>query len=404
MRTFIIIGGHFRNKGAQAMLYAVIQEIKKRFANPQIWAFVGSPIKEKNLKFNHLTWDNRLIKRLLLGKLKFLTKPSQNSINENQIEKILKKADIILDISGFALSSQFGARSSINYLCRIALAKKYNCEMVILPQSFGPFNYESFFDKVKIYTLMKWYLKYPKKIYAREEQGYQDLAKFTSKNLEKSLDIVLLTEKPKPEIFMDCTYKKNVIKVIKKSVAIIPNSKLIEWNLNNDIFNLYTLIINELLINGYNIYILRHSYEDLEFCRDIYKYANRPSQVTVLEGDYDCITLCDIISQMEFVVASRYHSLVHAYKSNVPAIVIGWAEKYKELMNYFNQNEYFFDIRTNINSNEIINSIKKMINFSAEESKTIFSSKRDILDKNNSLSITFDNMRSQYISTDVNHT
>ena len=61
----------------------------------------------------------------------------------------------------------------------------------------------------------------------------------------------------------------------------------------------------------------------------------------------------------EFVICSRYHGIVHAYRNYVPCIALGWAVKYKELAENVEQAEYSFDITDSTCTSEII--IKKMI-------------------------------------------
>ena len=51
-----------------------------------------------------------------------------------------------------------------------------------------------------------------------------------------------------------------------------------------------------------------------------------------------------MVRQFDFIIASRFHSIVHAYKEGVPAIIFGWATKYQELAGHFDQSKFVFDI------------------------------------------------------------
>ena len=384
MKVFVITGGHFENKGAQAMLLAVVEELRFRYPNSEIWAFTHLPIKQKGLVFNHLPWDGRVKLRLFLGKFKWLIHSSSNKESEEKIINILSNADMVFDVSGFELSSQCGYYVSFIYLMRIAVMKKFKCKIILLPQSFGPFSYKNIFFKSILLTLMKWYLRYPKKIFAREEQGYNDIKKYTVNNLNKSVDIVLQSKDLPRKMFFqtDVDYMKN-INIVKNSVAIIPNIRILKWNNKNNIYYIYKNLIELLVKENYNVFILRHSYEDLEVCFNLYKEFESSPQVKFLDKDYNCIDLYEIISKMEFVIASRYHSLIHAYKSDVPAIVIGWAEKYTEVMKNFEQSQYYFDIRLEIDIDKIIAVLNKMINTSQIESKLIHKNRSKLLNENN---------------------
>ena len=41
MYNFVIVGGNFNNKGAEAMLYNTINEIRKRFPQESIYTMIG---------------------------------------------------------------------------------------------------------------------------------------------------------------------------------------------------------------------------------------------------------------------------------------------------------------------------------------------------------------------------
>ena len=106
---------------------------------------------------------------------------------------VLENADFFIDVSGYALSSQWESLRSFNYILNIMIAKKYSIPYYIFPQSLGPFNYPSK-HKILLFPLFKMYLKYPSKIFSRENAGVTYLHKFTKKNVETNCDIVLNKE------------------------------------------------------------------------------------------------------------------------------------------------------------------------------------------------------------------
>jgi polysaccharide pyruvyl transferase WcaK-like protein len=106
---------------------------------------------------------------------------------------------------------------------------------------------------------------------------------------------------------------------------------------------------------------MRHSIEDLSFCWDIKKMFIDLDAVIIIEDDFNAIELENIIKQFDFIVASRYHSVIHAYKNNVPAIVLGWATKYKDLTRACAQESCFIDC------NRRINDLKISFNFNKVE-------------------------------------
>ena len=383
--NIIIVGGELSNKGAQAMTFTVVDQIKRKFPNKNIYLFsvidFNRDDKEKSIyKFNILPWDLKTKFWLLGFGGRLFKKNSKYGYLENHIGEVVKDADFFIDISGYALSSQWGFRASVNYLLNIATAKRYSIPYYIFPQSIGPFNY-SIKSKILLYPLLNLYLKYPKKIFVREKGGIRSISKFTKKNIEKSYDIVLQNKEYNiNNIYKDIHFKN--IKIESNSVCVIPNLRIIERTNIDEIYSIYSSLINILINAGKNIYILRHSYEDLEVCEKIKSFFPDNESVKLIPDDLNAIELENIIKQFDFVIASRYHAIVHSYKNGVPALVIGWATKYFELLEDFDQLDYHFDVRDGININEINNKLDKIILKYKHETDKILN-KMDVVTKEN---------------------
>ena len=384
--NIIIVGGQLFNKGAQAMTFTVVDQLKKRHPNKNIYLFSTPDFYRKDSDKNRYTfkilpWDLPTKLKLLSFWNKLLIKKSKSGPLENNIEQIIKNADFIIDISGYALSSQWHWFRSLNYLLNIILAKKYSVYYYIFPQSIGPFNY-SLMHKIILYPLMELYLKYPKKIFSREKEGLIWVHKFTEINTELNCDVVLQTKQyDLSNIYNEEFYPKK-IQIKPNSVGIIPNSKIIERMNTEEFYSIYVSLINRLINAKKTVYILRHSYEDLDICKKIQHYFSDNTSIILIPDDLNAFELESIIEQFDFVIASRYHSIIHAYKNGVPALVIGWATKYFELLEDFDQLDYHFDVRGDININEINNKLDKMIRkYNYEKDK--ISNKINIITKEN---------------------
>ena len=79
----------------------------------------------------------------------------------------------------------------------------------------------------------------------------------------------------------------------------------------------------------------------------------------------------NLIKQFDFLITSRYHSIVHAYRNGIPAIAIGWAEKYADLMNGFDQGDYCFDIREKPGYDLIASKVDRLISNREKERQRI---------------------------------
>ena len=216
----------------------------------------------------------------------------------------------------------------------------------------------------------------------RETAALEYAQKFTKSNVEQSYDIVLQN---KEYNFSNIFSKKMSFKkvpIIPNSVGIIPSIRVAE-NINpNLLFDTYKSLINLMVGHGMTVYILRHSQEDLKICKDIKGLFHKDERVRLIQDDLNAIELENVLEQFNFVIASRYHSIIHSYKKGVPALIIGWAQKYSELVREFGQMEYYFDCKTKTDMDDISAGLIKMIENRAHEKKKITSKAHSISHNN----------------------
>ena len=356
--NILIIGGGFHNKGAQAMTFHTVDQLKQKMPDKEFY-LAHTPEyemyeKENPFKMNFLPWD-MMIKTALLWNMPHFIK---NKFIKNK--KILEHANIyrdkldntgfIVDISGYAISSQFGFGTSIDYLTNIMIAKKFGIPYYILPQSIGPFDYR-FYQKLLLWPFLKIYLKYPEKIFVRESEGMDTIIPYTQNNVIKEYDMILRSKEYNTKNIVKYRFKVKDIEIQNKSVGIIPNVNVMKRSCENEIYNIYRIIIQECLNKNKIIYILQHSFEDQQLCENIKNMFINDKNVILLQDELNFLELECVLKKFEFVVASRYHSVIHAYKNGTPAFVIGWATKYIELLQIFDQQQYYVDSR-NINADD----------------------------------------------------
>lgn len=59
--------------------------------------------------------------------------------NPKNYKRYLSDTEFVFDISGFALSSQWGVKATNSYLDRYKICDELGIKAVIMPQSIGPF-------------------------------------------------------------------------------------------------------------------------------------------------------------------------------------------------------------------------------------------------------------------------
>ena len=390
MSNFMITGVNLKNKGSQSMLFITINEIQKREKKAKIYYTDKDKLKFAVSNINHFYYSDIakkiaianniflksyfIVKAYLIDVIKYLIGRRKNLWNFLYVEKNIKKIDYIIDISGFGLGDKWSTKIQESYITNIKLAKKYNIPMYLMPQSFGPFN--NYQNRKKLLNEINVYLKYPNIIFAREKEGYHQLKElFKLNNVKLSNDLVLQNKKINIENVFENYTEKSLPKVKSNSVAIVPNKQCFKYGNENLIIEIYKTIIDELIGKNFNVYLFRHSEEDLTICQKLKSLYLNNSKIILLENNFSCIEYDKFVKNFKFIICSRYHGLVHSYKNYIPCIVLGWAIKYYELVCNLNQEKYMFDITdNNININDIIKSINDMID-NLEINKSIIKEK-----------------------------
>ena len=287
-KYIVVVGGSFGNKGSESMIYTVVNQFKKRYPDYEIVLFDCYPgCRNKgediydftivNFDIFHLFLLTKSVgilfsvKQLIKNKIKIiLNMETKKETNLSLINNILSKTKLIVDITGYGLSSHNqGIFNSLYWLMNIKMAYLHKIPFVVLPQTLGPFNF-SFLHKIIVSPLIKKYLFYPKYIFARELKGFDDVRKIRQTNVYREYDIVLQSN----DNDLENIFKKNKVPKpknikINNSVCIIPNARLLDSVSKAKIIRMYEGIINYLITKGENIVILRHSLDDLKICNKI---------------------------------------------------------------------------------------------------------------------------------------
>ena len=92
----------------------------------------------------------------------------------------------------------------------------------------------------------------------------------------------------------------------------------------------------------------------------------------MLKNDFSCLEYDELVKRFDFIVCSRYHGAVHAYRNCVPCILLGWAVKYEELAQLFEQRKYSFDLTSeDLDISKITDAIETMCMNGRKESRII---------------------------------
>lgn len=391
--NILITGAQLANKGAESMLYIVTDEMKKRFPDAIIYFATNCDYDESKYTFKKFFMSERgldiaiggpratyaVLKGILKDTIKICIGKRKNLGHFYDVRDHFGEMDMMIDVSGFNIGKQWSKGTHRIFMNRIELAKRNNIPVYLMPQSFGPFDYDANMKSMK--TRMEELLPYPKLIFAREKEGYNDLIKtFDLHNVVLSTDLVLqntgidwrnvFTSEPVINVPAFDSYgdiggvrslNEDVGSDYLKVVGVVPNKQCfnhgdMNWNLK-----IYQAVIDQLLSDGYRVVIFRHSREDLEIGKIIKERYKATNDVYLETKEFSCFEYDVYVKQFQFIICSRFHGIVHAYRNGVPSIALGWAIKYLALAKCVDQGQYSFDITEGRCSiEEIIGAVKDM--------------------------------------------
>ncbi len=378
MKKYVVVtGGQLFNKGAQAMTFITMDEISRRYPDKEV-------IVLSNMDFRRTEEEKSIYKFPIMG----YPKPAQLILMQSKpgrlffklfggerakrFVEVMENTAAVVDVSGYALGSNWGIAKTIFYLTRIAVAHSAGAAVYLMPQSFGPFDYKGV-TAAFVHRMIRKKLGYAQVIMCREKAGYDLLLnKYKLKNLVLEPDLVLQNMGVNVENIYKQLPPNKGLAVEQNSVAVIPNKKTMQYGNPQKLYSMYQRIIEVLRQQGKQVYLLYHSAEDLEICRKIKEqYFQDESFVVVVERELSCLEFDDLVSRFDFIIASRFHAVVHAYRNAIPAIVPGWAVKYLELMELFGQSSFMFDVRGEIKEEEVEQAVYRMCESFGEHSAQI---------------------------------
>lgn len=380
MKYILVTGGEWNNKGAQAMLFVTVTELSKRFPDMEICAVVPPHLIEEKKESGEFKFKmiSDIICRgpalfTLGGKWRRMALKKREGIRSMlYARKVWKNTAYVFDISGYAIGKKWGPVKSARCAMIGALAKKVGAKCYFLPQSFGPFDFNIDEKDQKLHDeIMKDWLSKAEIICAREQVGKQMLEeKYGLENVQYMPDIVLQNKEYNLDSIYDNAPQIRTLDVKERSVALIPNKHITKMKVN-DSYQIWEEIIRQLLKREYHVYLLVHSQDDVEVIKNLKEKFKDCENVILVQEDFSCIEYDLLVSKFDYLIASRYHSIVHAYRRSVPCIVLGWADKYEVLLGDMNQLSYMFDMRREISMEKVCQAMDDMEAKREENAKII---------------------------------
>lgn len=364
------------------MLFTVVNEVRDRYPDAEFYYLPLDYYKEgcfqnvSDYRFHFVVDDKAgedfpakfgaLQIALRSANIRKILRNAQQYGEVLALSRLWDRLDVLIDVSGYSLTSKFGI-SSINRVLRMLnTAKAHGVKTILLPQSYGPFDFPE--DVCKRIGAA---LSDADLLFAREQDGIEQLREHCGvTNAVLSPDIVLQAKEIKWEnVFVREPKLQYPVLKTSGNVGIVPNGETVRNGKHDSVLNMYRMILKELRAAGKEVYIFRHS-NDLPLCREIYALIRDDEHCHLIEDEIDCLSYGPFVRQFDFIVASRFHSIVHAYREGVPALVLGWAIKYQALTALLGQEAYVFDVQ-NIDGERLAAELQVLNNNHKQESSLI---------------------------------
>ena len=306
----------FTNKGAELMLRAAVEQIRKRMPDADVVMIPDSAdsyCRRGSLCIKQKVWLQKLGVRW--GDLAAIVPDRTRRRYGLYLDS---EVDVVLDAAGFAYGDQWPIRRLAEAAGSSARWKRNGTKLILLPQALGPFT-DSIRQRHATELICNAALVFP-----RDVQSYQHV-------------LGLVGEQPYVQVAPDFTnLLEGAIPASFESelnrFCVIPNYRMIDKTddeVSARYVKLMASIVQELDSRGAKPFLLIHEgSNDLWLAMQISNRLARPVNVVVEE---DALFIKGIIGQSDGVVSSRFHGLVSALSQGVPALGTSWSHKYNML-------------------------------------------------------------------------
>ena len=300
----IIINGYYgyKNIGDEALLQAMIENIKKSYPDAKLCILSSNP-KETS-------------KRYLV-----------NSINRYNIFKIyreMKSAKLFISGGGSLLQDVTSTKSLVYYTSILKAAKKLGLKVMIYANGFGPINKSKNIEKVKNALISADWIS------MREPESANIV-----KKLIPGIEVSVSAD---PAFCLDKTDDKWQSRLLKK-FNIDDGQKyfaisLRDWSNSDPRIVEKTVEYCKEIVKKYNIYpllVAMQTTKDLSICNSI---KSKLGYNTPVISDITAKELISILEKVEFSVGMRLHFLMFSAIAGVPVIALSYDPKVNSLIDY----------------------------------------------------------------------
>ncbi|MBT4511718.1 MAG: polysaccharide pyruvyl transferase family protein [Chloroflexi bacterium] len=393
--NILITGAGFENKGAEAMLRTVQAELNKRLPDAEffLWrspqrvcrsAFNSGcyPLQlpyEKCGPFSHWAKGHRV--RLLLWCLlehcwdrdvkntlasfasgQFVSRAFGLFLNRRKAS-----ANVLIDISGFAYGDSWGTFAFRDIVPLIEYCARKEKSVIFLPQAWGSF------DKPEVRGALRQLLSYERAyVYSRDKCSCHYLEQALEQpqgSIPVTPDIVFGFQGGTPEQGerivrnMGCSLSRPII-------GLAPNMQVYKRVAGSGMGNKYLQVLVHLVdychkhcdvdvvLQSNNISLSQDRVDDRYLCSLIALSIANSERCFMTQEPLTAEATKALVGRFDYLIASRFHSLVFAFSQGIPGMAVSWSHKYRELFSLFGMEDQVQECQ-HIDSDALIETFEK---------------------------------------------
>jgi polysaccharide pyruvyl transferase WcaK-like protein len=313
---FEIVGVSPANKGAVLMLEAIRERLTQAFPDAQFAVPLAWPPAE------------RLAKGVWATPSRTGRRPTMASLFEHAPARLQhalafipdRDIDVILDASGFGYGDFWGLPKLQNRLTRrLARWKRPGRRAILLPQALGPF------EAPGMAEAFRQALDHLDLAFVRDDasQVYVEAVAPGRSNVHRAPDFTNLLH---PELPARLNH-------LKGRSVVIPNEKMVTGEpaeTRTAYVAFLRMAVEAIRRSGREVFILVHEgAPDRALAQELNATLEPPAPIV---DERSALVTKAVIGAADLVVSSRFHGLVSALSSGVPALACGWSHKYDELL------------------------------------------------------------------------
>ena len=345
----VLSGVETNNKGAELMLYAILQEIERKWPDAIVYIPIERMFHELSyimtkLDFRYIPFGQLEQKLHLTGIFERLKIPFRFLPHMIAMGKI----DYFLDGSGYSFSDKFNfsIRSAAILQGQLSAYLKKGAEIIFLPQAFGPFEKKISKDILTVLSHNATMLMPREKVSLNylKTSGLVDMNK-----VQMFTDFTSLVEGIFPSRYEH----------LRKGICIIPNRQMINKGAVSMVgyLSLLKTVIDIAKEYGHVVYLLNHEgIMDEKLCEDLKKEMS--GNIEYVSG-INALEVKGMIASAYTVITSRFHGLASSLNSGVPSLATSWSHKYEELLKDYGLDDSYLLPLNDLNA--VIEKVKKLL-------------------------------------------